>query len=102
MPRPRPRSCFLKPFASGEPTCNMKIDPKMFPTLEEKQHLERVLLANLKQEQSELQSLLNRVNDFWCYEDGVYRFYHQSFKVFDLQHATKEMADAFKKVAPEG
>jgi hypothetical protein len=70
--------------------------------MKEKQRLERVLLANLKKEQAALQKLLDDVNDAWCYEDGIYRFYHQSFKVFNLQEATQGMVDAFTKLAPDG
>ena len=34
--------------------------------------------------------------------DGIYRYYHQSFKVFALQDATQQMANALAAVAPEG
>ncbi len=35
-------------------------------------------------------------------EDFVYRFYHQSFKVFGAVDLIKEAKDLFDKIAPEG
>lgn len=71
-------------------------------TLGERRRLESILLDNLKREQTALRILLAECNDPWCYEDGIYRFYHQSFKVFDLQSATQRMVDALSRLAPEG
>lgn len=48
------------------------------------------LLATIKEHLPQLEKLLDRINDVWCYEDGFYRFYHQSFKVYSLQHLTAE------------
>jgi hypothetical protein len=36
------------------------------------------------------------------YEDLVYRFYHQSFKVYYLQEHTKAIVEALKSLAPSG
>ena len=74
----------------------------MFASRQERERLERVLFENLKKDRAALQKVLDHVNDVWCYEDRMYRFYHQSFKVFDLQYATQEMVNALTKVAPEG
>jgi hypothetical protein len=71
-------------------------------SIAERQRLERALLDNLKKQRPALHDLLERINDKWCYEDGLYRFYHQSFKVFNLQEATLEMVKALKKVSPQG
>ncbi|HAS50825.1 MAG TPA: hypothetical protein DCS21_03440 [Gammaproteobacteria bacterium] len=35
-------------------------------------------------------------------EDLIYRFYHQSFKVYYLQNETKKMVAALKNIAPSG
>jgi len=35
------------------------------------------------------------------YEDPVYRFYYQSFKVYRLQDSTKEIVAALQKLLPE-
>jgi hypothetical protein len=50
--------------------------------------LERALLGALKAALPELEKLDDECSSQWGYEDPVYRFYHQSFKVYDLQHTT--------------
>ncbi len=70
--------------------------------LRELQRLEKVLLLNMRQQVPELRRVLEDVNSEWCYEDRVYRYYNQSFKVFDLQNATREMSDVLAAIAPEG
>ena len=60
--------------------------------LEKKQRLERILLNNMRERETDLREVLEAVNSERCYEDRMYRYYHQSFKVFDLQNATREMA----------
>ena len=46
--------------------------------------------------------MLENANEHWGYEDGIYRFYHQSYKVYDLQRRTMEMVESLKSVAPDG
>lgn len=60
------------------------------------------LLANIKAHWSELENLLHVINSHSVYEDLIYRFYHQSFKVYRLQWHTAEIVDALKKIAPDG
>lgn len=52
------------------------------------------LLASIKRALPHLQELLDKTNKEWCYEDGVYRFYQQSFKVYGLQTYTIEIVNA--------
>jgi hypothetical protein len=59
------------------------------------------LFAAMQRERAPLEQLLERVDAHWGYEDGVYRFYHQSFKVYDLQELTSEMVSALSALAPE-
>jgi len=54
------------------------------------------LFANLKAALPQLQALLDKYNGDWEYEDRVYRFYHQSFKVYDLQVGTTSITDALQ------
>ncbi len=68
----------------------------------EKLRIERVMLANMREHIGELRELLDQVNEHWAYEDGVYRFYHFSFKVFYLQQKTVEIVTALAALAPEG
>lgn len=60
------------------------------------------LLANVRARWSELAELLEDVNSHWVYEDRIYRFYHQSFKVYDIQDHTKRIVEALRSVAPRG
>jgi hypothetical protein len=39
---------------------------------------------------AEIDALLEEFGDHWCEEDGVYRFYHQSMKVFYLQEPVRK------------
>lgn len=60
------------------------------------------LLANIQAKMPELEKLLDEISSHWVYEDRIYRFYHQSFKVYDLQADTKRIVDALLSVAPAG
>ncbi len=71
----------------------------------EKRELERkeseiTLCANLKSQKDELAKIVAEVSDEWGYEDHVYRFYHQSFKVFRLQEATTKITQALMGLVP--
>lgn len=59
------------------------------------------LFANLKASKKNLNSLLMKCSAEWTYFDPVYRFYHQSFKVFGLQSATLELVAALQALAPD-
>jgi hypothetical protein len=58
------------------------------------------LLSNLQASLPELEKLLEEASSHWGYEDGVYRFYHQSFKVYGLQHTTLSIVTALQALAP--
>ncbi len=58
------------------------------------------LLASLKASLPALRRLLEESSDHWGYEDPVYRFYHQSFKVYDLQETTTRIVAALEALAP--
>ena len=68
--------------------------------LKEKQAEEVKLLAAIGKELSRLEELLRSVNSEWAYEDSIYRFYHQSFKVFGLQGLTENIVEALRGLAP--
>jgi hypothetical protein len=59
-------------------------------------------LQNIKAHLPDLRELLEEISGHWSYEDGVYRFYHQSFKVYALQTVTMKIVEALKKLVPEG
>ena len=60
------------------------------------------LLSNIKVRWSDLANLLEEMNSHWAYEDPIYRFYHQSFKVYALPRETKRIVDALQRIAPQG
>lgn len=68
----------------------------------ENERKDDVLLENLKGQLSELEKLLEVVNSEWNYEDGIYRFYHHSFKVFKLQDLTVRIVKALRTIGPKG
>ena len=60
------------------------------------------LLANIHARLLDLTTLLEEVSDHWGYEDPIYRYYHQSFKVYGLQQETQKIIDALRSIAPAG
>jgi hypothetical protein len=62
---------------------------------------EAALLESLRRDRQELEKLLGECNGHWGYEDSVYRFYHQSFKVYGLQARTTAIVNRLKALAPE-
>lgn len=58
------------------------------------------LFKNLKKDLPDLTNLLDRINGEWYGEDGFYRFYHQSFKVYFLQSVTEEVVLTLSNLLP--
>ncbi len=67
-----------------------------------KRSKEEDLLANIHAQWPKLNKLLNEVNSHWIYEDLIYRFYYQSFKVYAIQDVTAKITGALKNIAPKG
>ena len=61
----------------------------------------QAIFANLKASLPQLRALLEECSGHWGYEDPVYRFYHQSFKVYYLQDQTLRIVAALRGLAPE-
>ena len=59
-----------------------------------------LLLKSVKTHSPQLKELLAKMSDQWGYEDYIYRFYHQSFKVYGLQNRTLEIVSALRELAP--
>jgi len=59
------------------------------------------LFTNLKRALPDLEKLLEELSDHWAYEDGIYRLFHQSYKVFHLQEYTLKVVEALKKLIPK-
>jgi hypothetical protein len=60
-----------------------------------------VLLKNLEFYRGELTALLEDCTSHWGFEDPIYRFYHQSFKVFGLQERTRAIVSLLQTLAPD-
>jgi len=60
-----------------------------------------LLLRNIKQRLPKLEELLAQVEGHWCMEDGFYRFYHQSFKVYPVQDVTMGICKALQELLPD-
>ena len=60
-----------------------------------------LLLRRIKSGQAALEELLGEVSSHWGYEDPVYRFYHQSFKVYHLQAETERIVAALRNLAED-
>lgn len=51
------------------------------------------LLASIRRHMPQLIDIKRGADE--CYEDGMYRYYHHSVKLFVLQRITRHMKDAF-------
>lgn len=66
----------------------------------EREFLERDLLSAIKNRRDDLVQLFDKVSGHWSYEDPVYRFYHQSFKVFALQETIRKIVAELQGLLP--
>ncbi len=71
--------------------------PRRDPLLEANERLLQAIRDNLPA----LEALLEQATSHWGYEDPVYRFYHQSFKVYALQDATEHIVKALAELVPD-
>lgn len=61
----------------------------------------RSLFQNLKAALPELKAIQHHCAILRIHEDGVYRFYHGSFKVYGLQSHTTRIAELLQSLAPD-
>jgi hypothetical protein len=61
---------------------------------------EVALIARLVERRSELAPLLDQCSSHWGFEDPVYRFYHQSYKLYALQATTQAIVGLLRSLAP--
>ena len=99
---------WAEPSAPEEPeTPEVEAQPQPSPSeapseiTEAPPTVEETLLQNLRRDKVELEKLLAQCNDHWGYEDLVYRFYHQSFKVYWLQERTQSIVQRLQALAPD-
>jgi hypothetical protein len=85
----------------GLPTQGDASPPPLLDDMDKRTEVKE-LLDNLKKALPALATLLEECSDSWIYEDGIYRFYHQSWKVYnDLQFSTLEIVKKLQEMAPE-
>ena len=63
---------------------------------------QRALADAIMLKSDSLESFLKASSDKWVREDLVYRFWHQSFKVYALQDCTQRGVDIIRSFAPPG
>ncbi len=66
---------------------------------EKARELSDKLLSNIKENRTEIENLRDVFKQFE--EDYVYRFYHQSFKVFGAVVQIKQAKELFERLAPD-
>lgn len=59
------------------------------------------LIRALREKHSELSAQLEHLDSHWGVEDAVYRFYHQSFKVYAAQADTLRTVGMLQGLLPE-
>jgi hypothetical protein len=59
------------------------------------------LLAKLQAHLPQLSELLAELEGHWAHEDSIYRFYHQSTKVYDLQSYTTRIVEQLQLLLPD-
>jgi hypothetical protein len=69
-------------------------------TNRERNQLEHELRTNLQARGADLAQLWQEMNGHWAFEDGIYRFYHQSYKVFRLQDHTTRIVETLQSLLP--
>lgn len=67
----------------------------------ERAEKEARMFTALKAKLPELEALQLKLNSEWGYEDHLYRFYHQSFKVYYAQEATQDIVKALQSLLPD-
>ena len=69
-------------------------------TEKERRGIEETLLRHVRERLPELRALLDECDEPWGSEDLIYRFYHQSFKVYWIQALTTRIVAALESLLP--
>jgi hypothetical protein len=87
---------FIKDEAERE-----KARARMRAEFEEENRLAEKLLQTIKARLPELEKTLTDACGHWQAEDGFYRYYHGSFKVYGLQAVTDRVVATLRSLLPE-
>lgn len=90
-----------KPIKYGDIRKKLKVDPTLKKFKAQFIEKNEKLLVAIKTNLPKFKALLVKINDTWCYEDYVYRFYHRSYKVFSVQELTLEVVRELQALMPE-
>ncbi len=77
----------------------VSVNPQKHPRIWEGYEVQRgqeILLANIQAQLPHLRTVLESASTHWGYEDPIYRFYHQSFKVDGIWESTGNIVCALK------
>jgi hypothetical protein len=80
----------------------VSLNPQKHPRIwegYEQQRGQEILLANIHAQLPHLRAVLEGVSSHWGYEDPIYRFYHQSFKVDRIWESTGDIVGALKELS---
>jgi len=106
----RHRKSKVKAAPSNAPTDPSRVqrDPELAEAMRQARWLHehgdeyrQMLLRNIKERLPQLNELLVGAEDHWGMEDGIYRFYHQSFKVYRLQALTEQICKSLQELLPD-
>lgn len=64
----------------------------------ERKEKEQKLIERLKERETEIRQLQQQVENWHASPDGIYRFYHHSYKVFSLNHYTEQIVSFFTEL----
>jgi hypothetical protein len=67
---------------------------------DDRDEMEAALLRSLSARVGELKELFAASSNHWGFEDPVYRFYHQSYKVYCLQEQTQSIVRVLAELLP--
>jgi len=86
-------------LSSGNKIMTTKDIGTLLSRREKAQELSDKLLANIKENKTEIKTLCDVLRRLE--EDYVYRFYHQSFKVFGATAQIEQAKELFERLAPD-
>ena len=78
-----------------------KLETRPVSIPDDRQEMGAQLLSTIQARLPELQALWEKVSSHWGYEDPVYRYYHNSFKVYRVQQTTLEIFRILQSLMPD-
>lgn len=73
----------------------------VFQSMDEKLRKEVILIENIKKKEKEIVEFYQKMIEPRSMEEAMYRFYHTSFKMFDVQEYVKKGVELLLSLLPE-